>query len=138
MWTTVLLSHAELFPSTTLISSSATLCANWPLPLPRDLFFCAAASIHITACRRRCRTPSGTGICREAPPPAAPFCDLIRRSGATESMAMVRYETGFRGRCDAGGAPGISGCAGLGTGGGAVRRWFSMKDMFCSSNNISV
>lgn len=48
-----------------------------------------------------------------------------------ESMAVVRYKTGFNGRCDGGGVPGRRGLAGLGVGGEAVRRWFNINDMFC-------
>jgi hypothetical protein len=41
---------------------------------------------------------------------------------------------GSRGRWDGGGAPGSRGRAGLGVGGGAVRRWFKMNDMFYCHN----
>ncbi len=90
LWTPPLRSHTPLLPSTMETSSSATFWANWPLPLPLVLRLLAASSIHWTACRRRCLIPIGTGICNAIPPPAAPFCDLIRRRGATESIASVR------------------------------------------------
>ena len=130
--TSPLFSHAELRPSTTEISSSAKRCANCPLPLPRECFLFDASRIHWTACRRRCLTPSGTGRGSAAPPPAAPFRARMRSKGATESMATVRYWMGSSGRWLAGGEPGTRGRAGFGTGGGAVRRWFRMKDMFYS------
>lgn len=115
-------SHTPLLPSTTAISSSATFCANPPLPLPLLRRLLAASRIHCTACRRRCLEPRGTGICKATPPPAAPFWDRIRRRGATESIASVRYRIGLRGRWDAGGAPGSKGRLGLTAGGEAVRR----------------
>ena len=74
------------------------------------------------ACRLLCLTPNGTGNCKATPPPAAPRCERIRSSGATESIASVRYSVGFKGRCEAGGEPGKSGCFGLMAGVGAVRR----------------
>lgn len=51
---------------------------------------------------------------------------------------MVRYKIGFKGRWFGGGVPGRSGRAGFGFGGGAVRRWFNMKDMFYNIKNILV
>jgi hypothetical protein len=131
--TRFLRSHVELLPSTMLISSCANFCANCPRPLPREGFLLITSRIHTTACRLRCLRPSGTGICSAAPPPAAPFSARIRTSGATESMATVRYVIGSSGSWEAGGEPGISGRAALGTGGGAVRRWLRMNDMFCLS-----
>lgn len=86
----ILRSQTPLFPSTILIISSANLCANIFLPLPLLAFFSTAFKIHSTAVRLRCRTPNGTGICREAPPPAAPFWVRIRKMGATESRASSR------------------------------------------------
>lgn len=83
-------SHTPLRPSTIDTSSSATFRAKPPRPLPRVGFLLAASRIHMTACRRRCRSANGIGICNAAPPPAMPFCDRIRRSGATESIAKVR------------------------------------------------
>lgn len=54
-------------------------------------------------------------------------------------MATVRYPTGFSGRWSGGGAPGSRGRLGLVVGGGAVRSWFRMKDIFYShGTDISI
>ena len=78
----------------------------------------------------RCRKFSGIGICNATPPPAAPFCERIRRRGATESIASVRYSIGLRGRWLVGGAPGIRGCLGSVLGGDAVRNRSSIIAIF--------
>ena len=88
--TPALRSQTPLLPSTIAMSSSATFSANISLPLPRVFRLLAASSIHCIACRRLCRRYIGMGIWRATPPPAAPFCDRIRRRGATESIASVR------------------------------------------------
>lgn len=120
----------ELRPSTTAMISSAMRWANCAGPLPREGFLLAASMIHIVAVRRRCRRASGVGICRAMPPPAAPRRERIRKSGATESMATVRYRIGSNGRRSAGGEPVMSGRDGLVAGAGEARRWLSTRDMF--------
>lgn len=70
--TPVLFSQTLLLPSTTATISSATRVASMPRPEPLLLRLLAASRIHWNAWRRRCRRPSGTGICRATPPPAAP------------------------------------------------------------------
>jgi hypothetical protein len=45
----------------------------------------------------------------------------------------------LRGRWVGGGAPAMRGRTGLGTGGGAVRRWFRMNDIFYQNeDHISI
>lgn len=53
--TPILLSHAALLPSTAAINSCATLIAKPSLPPPMPVLFLAAARIHSTAVRLRCR-----------------------------------------------------------------------------------
>lgn len=90
LWIPVRFSQAELRPSMMATTSSATRRANMSRPLPRDLRFDAASRIHSKAVRRRWRRPSGTGIWRATPPPAAPRWERMRMRGAMLSTARVR------------------------------------------------
>ena len=118
-----LFSHTLLLPSATATISSASRRAKpgaCPTPISGRLL--AASMTQLMAVRRRLRRCIGTGISRARPPPAAPFCDRIRISGATLSIASSMYRAGLSGRCVGGGEPGSSGRLGLIRGGGRVRR----------------
>ncbi len=119
-----LLSHAPLLPSATLMISLATRSASLD-----SFLLSAAARIHCIAVRLLCFTPIGTGIGREAPPPMTPRCWRILTSGATESITVVRYWIGERGRRGGGVLP-RRGRVGVGWGGEAVRRVSRIIDMF--------
>lgn len=63
------LSQTLLCPSATFTNSFATRSAKFVSRL-----LSATSKIHWIAWRRRCLTPSGTGIGVDAPPPAMPLC----------------------------------------------------------------
>jgi hypothetical protein len=60
----------------------------FPLPLLRRLL--AASKIQCMASQRLRRRDRGTGTARAMPPPAWPLSCLMRRMGATLSMANWR------------------------------------------------
>src|SRR3569833_2716009 len=124
-------SHTDEVPSATAMTSWATRAGNMRRPLPRMGRFSTATRIHWKAMRRRWRARSGIGTGRVRPPPAMPDSWRMRNSGATESMASVRYCAGWSGRSDGDGEPGSKGHAGLVCGGGDVRRWFRTMVMSC-------
>lgn len=123
--TCALRSHTELRPSATPIISLATRSASL-----LSLRLSALPRIHCIAVRRRCWTPRGTGMGRLAPPPITPRCWRILTSGATLSIAAVRYAIGESGRIEAGAVVGRRGFWGEDWGGGAVRSVSRIMDMF--------
>ena len=137
------LCHIGLLPSAMFSSSLATRSANLA-----SLLFSQASRIHCMAALRLCRTPRGTGIGTEVPPPAIPFCCRILISGATESMMAVRYLTGDRGNTGAFGtgnsSPGVVGLEiavsrgyrGFICGGGFVRKVSRIMDTFWGRQNV--